>query len=380
MQENSKKALKATTLALIANTAFPTIAHNDDAAAIDWDRMIKDPVMTASDAPTRPGAIGDRINVSTLESEFNGVGRILNNGRNQCTGNIVVIDGYNTFGEGILVSTAAHCLDDGIRAENITFSIDFINAEDNVEVHTFRYPLMWLNPDYQSVEDIEHDQALLFFPNQEAPEEIIPSELEIYSAHLMRDFGTYEFQGAVVTSAGYSTDMDGLSIDRNCQIRFTEDRFYPILRTDCSLSYGASGGGLITDIREDGQLVISAITSTRSIHLDVTHENFRSSFALMYHSNLAQVPFLMKDEICARVTAPSGLNLRDYNYHDEGSELLTLPMDSIVYVTDMLYDEQEQYGSDDVWLEVRLPENADSMYPTGYSNSAYLEEAPCPSR
>ncbi len=390
-----RTTLNTTSLALAGGLVLAGLAHHDDPVTnndgeistdqseiIDWDMRVKNPVPFFI-PPLRPQQIGDRRTISASEANYNGVGRILLNGRNHCTGNIVEIEGYQPREDGILVSTAAHCVDEDANSQNLTFSINFLNSDGALEYAAYTNPEIWHNPSYVDTHIASassNDQALMFFPHQSLADEVKPSLLTVFSRHIERDFGTYEWQDVTITSAGYSQDMDGLSTDENCHIKSVQNNtHFPYLVADCSLNKGASGSGLLTN-NFNGEQTIGAITSAKSTDIEVTDESFRSYLSMMYHANLAAIPFLEKDEICAQVTAPNGLHVRTDDYNDPNSAYASLAFNEVVLVTDMLEDEQEKYGADDVWIQIRTLDNPDPQTPNGYSNSVWLTAVPCPTR
>lgn len=374
--------LKTSALALAANMAFADLGKNDSYTDIDWNQIVKDPIRFTAE-PTLPTQADDRITVSTNNAKFNNVGRILYGGNNHCSGNVIEVPGYHTTTGGILVSTAAHCLTPNILPSGLTFSVNYENADGEIEYRSYANPQTWYNPAFHEINDspsTDSDQAFLFFPNTTLPEEIKPATLTVSSRQIMRDFGIHELRDITFSSAGYSSDMSGLSEDANCRTRDLSRTWMKYIVGDCKLYKGASGSGLIVNEDDNNNSVtIAAITSAVSRDTAVDDESFFSYFAPVYHNNLAQVPFLKKDDVCARVTAPSGLRVRTENYHDSGSAYAKLDFNQVVLVTDMLYDAQEKYGPDDVWLEIRTLDNPDPTTPNGFSNSAWLEETPCPS-
>lgn len=356
--------------------------------ALTAANVAKNPGITANDSDL-PYFMHRRQSVTYDEIAYSSAGRIIKNGdihsEIHCSGNVIELEEYKTVPEnGILVSTAAHCFQNLQPDDEFNFVLDFMDENNVINTYKYSRPQIWTNPRYNiDIEEEGLDQALLFFPGLSLPEEITPARLEIYSEHIVNDFTPHYFNDIDITAAGYSRDIFGLSRDTDCYIKtiYTPSEQLPLLETNCQIYFGGSGSGLIFEnfANEDpAQKTIGAITAEVSKNTDFTADNFFSTYAMFYHHNLAEVPFLQRKDICARVSAESGLYVRSKNYNEQGSVRTSLPFNEVVYVTDMLYDEQEQYGRNDVWLEVRKRDNPDPQTPDGYASSAWLEETPCP--
>ncbi len=263
-----------------------------------------------------PREVWDLRSVPTDHERYNATVRVTD-GRRQCTGSIVTMEGYETTENGILVSTSAHCLigADTLVESDINRGNIYVNGlfQDEGGI-PFEYEAaspsqVWVHPDYLYQETPgkstynNEDLALIFFSGIEEPEEVTPYRQKVFENPFfpMTDLGDDQ-----VIIAGYSAAAYGLSVDeatiRNSRL---------ILETDSNHVPGSSGGPTFPFNNP-----YEAIGVTSYMRPPVDGVPSGNGIHFFTHNALATVPFLYQDDVasqmefCADVAIEDGLRLR----------------------------------------------------------------------
>lgn len=313
--------------------------------AID-DFGLREPNITNRETASQIGeavtGIWDLRSVPSEYERYNATVRITDGSR-FCTGSIVELEDYETIEEGVLISTAAHCLigqdvltADAIDRSNITVNGLFFDDNGTLYDYEMSNPSdVWVHPNYTHRErgDVSHsyaneDLALVFFRNIEEPEEVKPYRQTVFDSSRISNM---DLQTQAIITAGYSVELYGLSIDE-CNITGGGTWF----TSDCNHVPGSSGG---PSFPFNNPYEAFAVTSYVLALDDGTPTSNGHNF--FTHENLSTVPFIYQDiaseeDYCSVVTAEEGLRLRtgpgtDYRNNglplDEGTGLYTNPAD-----------------------------------------------------
>ena len=263
----------------------------------------------------------------------------ITDGNRLCTGSIINMEGYETQIDGVLVSTAAHCLisesnptiahvDKGSLAVNglfqdesgVPFEYEMINPSD-----------VWVHPNYSALNSTNfensyanEDLALIFFRGLQEPDEVKPYRQAVFD---YESISTIDLNTQMIITAGYSSATYGLSVDE-CNITAASTWF----DTDCNHVPGASGGPSFPF--NNPYEVIGVTSFVKSVN-DTPIANGLNFFT---HGNLSTVPFIYQSDVaeamdfCAEVLPEDGLRLRtgpgtDYRINgpslENGSMIIT---------------------------------------------------------
>lgn len=256
-----------------------------------------------------------------------------------CTGTIVDIEGYNVAGEGTLIVTAAHCIEDS-DPNDIKIAGSYIDDNGQRQQFNLQSSEVWVHPfhgdfnRYSDPDTVDSRADIAFiYSEDKVPEavlkaEFVPIDLDRLVHEAQQEVKSQpksagsdaEAQTSNVTTAGFSGDVVGLHTHEKAKIVGVEGS--QVLVTEADVAQGASGGpnypegddGEPISFNENGQpRVVSVNSAVETATADNSSPEWAYSTALK-EEFLTTVPFLEAETpvepVQGTITPEAGANIR----------------------------------------------------------------------
>jgi len=313
-----------------------------------------------------------------------------------CTGTIVDIEGYNVAGEGTLIVTAAHCIEDS-DPNDIKIAGSYLDNNGQRQQFNLQSSEVWVHPfhgDFNRHSDpgtVDSRADIAFIYSKDAAPaavlkaEFVPYDLDrlVHDAQQEATPNDAESGNPNVTTAGFSGDKIGLHTHENAKIIGVESS--QVLVTEADVAQGASGGpnypvgedGTPISLNEDGQPRVATVNSAvDTATADNPNPEWAYSTALK-EEFLTTVPFLEAETpvepMQGTITPAAGANIR----YGPGLDFAKLSRDpdgvpsaQSVGSQVSIHDTRENHLGEE-WSLV-TGENGR----TGYINSGLIQQAP----
>lgn len=213
----------------------------------------------------------------------------------QCSGTISKIEGYSN--EGSVVVSAAHCFPD--KAASVVAYGDYETPQGDYSQFRLFKGEFQVHPDFKEnnpnspgeIKEASTDMAVIHF-DQMPPKGVLPANFAVMDA-IDNDIGSMSLRGTPVASVGYSSDLNGISMDNSCYIDAPQQG--QAIMTDCDGAPGSSGGPVF--LRDDeGNLLLGDNDAPIAIALNSNGEGNTSGKTILSKDFTDAVDFLNKED------------------------------------------------------------------------------------